>query len=136
MLCFYEENNEKYLLFFCETNNKPYICTVKQIIKVMQSINETIANAIVENIEGGNGTFSVEVEIDNTLVEVSGSFEIDVYCEDDYFNGTGAWVTTYVSVIVEDCTVYTYDEDGEEVENDITPDLSEIERYAEMEIAA
>lgn len=34
----------------------------------MKAISETIANAIVENIEGGNGIFSVEVEIDNTQV--------------------------------------------------------------------
>ena len=37
-------------------------------------------------------------------------------------------VTTYVSVVVEDCAVYTYDEDGEETENDITPDIAAIER--------
>lgn len=101
-------------------------------IEYMKAINETIANAIVENIEGGNGTFSVEVEIDNTLVEVSGSFEIDGYCEDDYFNGTGAWVTTYVAVSVE--SVEAYNEDGEAVEIDCS--LNEIERYAEMGLAA
>ena len=40
----------------------------------MKSINETIANAIVESIEGNSGTFSVEVEVNNTLVVVDGSF--------------------------------------------------------------
>lgn len=34
----------------------------------MKAINETIANAIVESIEGNEGTFSVEVEANNTLV--------------------------------------------------------------------
>lgn len=93
----------------------------------MKAINETIANAIVENIEGCNGTFSVEVEFDNTLVEVSGSFEIDGYQEDDYFNGTGAWVTTYVSVCID--SVEAYDEDGNEI--DVDCDLAEIERSVE-----
>lgn len=74
----------------------------------MKAINETIANAIVESIEGNNGTFSVEVEINNTLVVVDGSFEIDGYPEDDYFNGTGAWITTYVSVYID--SVEAYDE--------------------------
>lgn len=98
----------------------------------MQAINETIANAIVESIEESNGTFSVEVEVNDTLVIVDGSFEIDGYREDDYFNGTGAWVTTYVSVSVS--SVEAYDEDGEAVE--VACDLSEIERYAENELAA
>ena len=40
-------------------------------------------------------------------------------------------VTTYVRVSVEACTIYTYDDEGEEVPNDITPDIEEIERYAE-----
>lgn len=56
----------------------------------MKAINETIANAIYNAIDSNNGTFSVEVEVNNTLVVVDGSFEIDGYCEDDYFNGTGA----------------------------------------------
>lgn len=98
----------------------------------MTAINDTIAAAIAESIESNEGRFSLEVEVDdNTVVEVSGRYEMDGYREDDYFNGTGAWVTTYVSVVVEDCAVYTYDEDGEETENDIRPDIAVIERYAE-----
>ena len=98
----------------------------------MKATNETIANAIVESIEGANGTFSVEVEVNDTLIVVDGSFEIDGYCEDDYFNGTGAWVTTYVAVRIDN--VEACDEDGNEVE--VTCDLTEIERYAEHELAA
>ncbi len=98
----------------------------------MKAINETIANAIVENIEGNEGTFSVEIEVNNTLVVVDGSFEIDGYPEDDYFNGTGAWVTTYVAVSID--SVEAYDEDGNEVE--VICNLAEIERYTENELAA
>lgn len=98
----------------------------------MKAINETIANAIYNAIDSNNGTFSVEVEVNNTLVVVDGSFEIDGYCEDDYLNGTGAWVTTYISVCIN--SVEAYDEDGNEVE--VTCDLTEIERYAENELVA
>lgn len=97
----------------------------------MNAINEKIANAIVEDIEGGNGTFSVEVEIGDTQVFVDGSFETDGYCEDDYSNGTGAWVTTYATVRIESVEAYT---DGDVTE--ITCDLTKIERYVEDELAA
>lgn len=98
----------------------------------MQTINEKIAAAIAGDITDNEGRFAVEVEIDaNTVVEVSGWYEMAGYCEDEYFNGTGAWVTTYVCVSVEDCTVNTYDDEGEEVPNGITPDIEAIERYAE-----
>ena len=93
----------------------------------MKAINETIANAIYNAIDSNNGTFSVEVEVNNTLVVVDGSFEIDGYCEDDYFNGTGAWVTTYVSVCID--SVEAYDEDGNEI--DVDCDLAEIEGSVE-----
>lgn len=93
----------------------------------MKAINETIANAVYNAIDSNNGTFSVEVEVNNTLVVVDGRFEIDGYCEDDYFNGTGAWVTTYVSVCID--SVEAYDEDGNEV--DVDCDLTEIERNVE-----
>lgn len=98
----------------------------------MQTINEKIAAAIAEDITDNEGRFAVEVEIDaNTVVEVSGWYEIAGYCEDDYFNGTGAWVTTSVCVSVEDCTVNTYDDEGEEIPNEIQPDIEAIERCAE-----
>lgn len=101
----------------------------------MKSINETIASAIVESIDSNEGKFSIEVEVDsNTIVEASGRYEVDRYCEDDYFNGTGAWVTTNAMVSVESCEVFTYDEDGEEVESTIMPDIAAIERYAEKEL--
>ncbi len=93
----------------------------------MKAINETIANAIYNAIDSNNGTFSVEVEVNNALVVVDGSFEIDGYCEDDYFNGTGAWITTYVSVCID--SVEAYDENGNEI--DVDCDLTEIERSIE-----
>lgn len=93
----------------------------------MKAINETIANAIYNAIDSNNGTFSIEVEVNNILVVVDGCFEIDGHCEDDYFTGTGAWVTTYVSVCID--SVEAYDEDGNEV--DVDCDFTEIERGVE-----
>lgn len=99
------------------------------------AINKTIADTIIGSINGLDGKFSLAVEIDaNTLAEVHGHYEIQGYCEDDYFNGTGAWITTYANVILENCDVFTYDEDGEEIENNIDPDLATIERYVEKEL--
>lgn len=98
----------------------------------MQTINELIASEIAASVEGYEGKFAVSVEADEkTVVEVSGWYEMAGYCEDDYFNGTGAWVTTYVRVSVEACEVYTYDDEGNEVPNGITPDIEAIERCAE-----
>lgn len=98
-------------------------------------INEAIADAIIRSISDYEGNFSLDVDIDaNTFAQVSGHYEIQGYCEDDYFDGTGAWVTTYANVVLEDCDVFTYDEDGEEIENNIEPDLAVIERYVEKEL--
>lgn len=98
----------------------------------MKTISETIAKAIVESIESNNGCFSIEVEVNNSTVYVDGSFEIDGYFEDDYFNGTGAWVNTYVSVCIE--SVEAINEEGETVE--FTCNIAEIERMTKDQIAA
>lgn len=98
-------------------------------------INEAIADAIIRSISDYEGNFSLDVDIDaNTFAQVSGHYEIQGYCEDDYFNGTGAWVTTYADVAIDSCDVFTYDEDGNEVDNDIEPDLAKITREIEREL--
>ena len=98
----------------------------------MKAINETIANAIVSKIEGNNGVFSVEVELNNTVLFIDGSFDIDGYCENGYNNGTGAWVVTGVAVNIE--SIDAYDEEGETVDFDC--DLSEVERCVKTRLAA
>lgn len=102
----------------------------------MKSVSEKIAEAIAENIDGSEGRFDLDVELDeNTFVTVSGWYEFDGYREDDYFNGTGAWVTTYARVSVDACEVCAYDENGDEVPTTIEIDTAEIERFVE-DIAA
>lgn len=98
----------------------------------MNAINETIANAIASKIEGNNGVFSVEVETNNTVLFVDGSFEIAGYCENGYNNGTGAWVVTGVAVNIE--SIDAYNEDGEAVDFDC--DFAEIERCVKTRLAA
>lgn len=35
-----------------------------------------------------------EIEVNGLLITVRGHYWADGYCENDYFNGTGAWVAT------------------------------------------
>ncbi len=68
-----------------------------------------------------DGGFDIEIELDGITINAKGSIELDGYKEDDYFNGTGAWVETYRSASVE---LTAFDEDGEveigiEIENEI-----------------
>lgn len=99
----------------------------------MNAIDEMIANKIIENIDGNDDNFSVVVEVDeNTIIEVSGCYEIEDYQENDYFNGTGAWVTTYAWVAIDKCEVSAYNEDGDEIETDIKPNIREIENDIEL----
>ncbi len=105
---------------------------VTRKFKYMETVNKQIAMAIAECIDDREGRFNVEVELDDkTFVEASGWYEVDGYCEDDYFNGTGSWVTSKVCVSVEACEVFTYSENGEQVAGTIVPDINAIESYAE-----
>lgn len=100
-----------------------------------EDINDKIVDAIIESAEA-NGDFYASVTIDNpdgttTEIEVNGTTESDGYCEDDYFNGTGCWVTTYADARISSVDIHRYDADGSE----LTPDISGVdERYIESEI--
>lgn len=97
----------------------------------MNAINKTIANAIIDSIDSNEGNFSIEIEVDsNIFVEVDGCYETEGYIEDDYFNGTGACVTTYAMISVEN--IEAYDDDGKSVTVDC--DLNDIEKYIENEL--
>lgn len=92
----------------------------------MRSINYTIAIAIAESIYGREGEFNVELDVDDVMIVVNGSFEIDGYMEDDYFDGTGAWITTDVFMKIN--TITSCNEDGDKV--DLGLSVKEIERHA------
>lgn len=68
---------------------------------------------IASRIEEGKG--SVEFEKENEILFFDYSYEIEGYVEDDYFNGTGAFVETSSSLYIEG--VESFNEDGEETSN-------------------
>ena len=96
----------------------------------MYDIND-IVDMIANECDSSYGTISIEENDNNgnTLI-VSGSYEIERYQEDDYFNGTGAWVTTDAEIEISELDYY--DEDGEPIELDIN--VYELERKVRNEL--
>ena len=96
----------------------------------MYDIND-IVNIIANECDSSYGTISIEENDDNgnTLI-VSGRYEIERYQEDDYFNGTGAWITTDAEIEISELDYY--DEDGEPIELDIN--VYELERKVRNEL--
>lgn len=96
----------------------------------MYDIND-IVDIIANECDSSYGTISIEENDDNgnTLI-VSGRYEIERYQEDDYFNGTGAWVTTDAEIEISELDYY--DEDGEPIEFDIN--VYELERKVRNEL--
>lgn len=71
---------------------------------------DAICKQLDDAVSGIDGKFDIDVELDeNITVNVRGQVETDGYYEDDYFNGTGAWVETYRDVTL-DVTAKAYDE--------------------------
>lgn len=79
--------------------------------------------AIASQIEEGKG--SVEFEKENEILCFDYSYEIEGYVEDDYFNGTGAFIETSSSLYIEN--VESVNEDGDETTNDFCE--SELEKF-------
>lgn len=77
---------------------------------------------IASQIEVGKG--SIEFEKENETLFFDYSYEIEGYVEDDYFNGTGAFIETSSSLYIEG--VESFNEDGEETSNDFSE--SKLER--------
>ena len=67
-----------------------------------------IKDALAEAHEQ-DGRFNVEVELDDMTIVAKGWLELDGYREDDYYNGTGAWIETVRNGHVE-LTGYTESE--------------------------
>lgn len=71
-----------------------------------------------------------EIEVNGLFVTISGHYWADGYCENDYYNGTGAWVATDAAVSIDE--IEAYNEDGDKIELDIDENL--IELYVEKEL--
>lgn len=70
--------------------------------------------ALAYQVEEGEDFATLEK--DGEELEIRYECEEDSYQEDDYLNGTGAWVTTAVNLRV--LNVSCTNEDGDEVDND------------------
>ena len=97
----------------------------------MNSNDITIANAIIENIAGSDGPFSVDVDVNGITVVVEGCYEAEGYME-CYDFVPDAWVTTYSRLKI--YSIEAYNEDSEVIVIDCDP--SAIERYVENGLAA
>lgn len=91
-------------------------------------IEARVIEAIINECELGtadNEPFCTgEIEVGGLLVTVRGHYWTDGYCEDDYYNGTGAWVGTDASVSIDEIEAYDInDEDCNEVALDIDENL-------------
>lgn len=80
---------------------------------------------IASQIEVGKG--SIEFEKDNETLFLDYTYDVDGYVEDDYFNGTGAFVEISSSLNIEN--VESFNNDGDETSNNFCE--SELEKIVE-----
>lgn len=80
-------------------------------IELTTEQRKKLIDALVD-VHDENGAFDIDVEFDDIIVNATGHIELDGYCEDDYYDGTGAWIETYRSAWVElKAIVYTDDDE-------------------------
>jgi len=78
-------------------------------IELTREQREQVMNALAK-VHDREGDFDIDIDLGDLMVNASGYIDIDGYVEDDYMNGTGAWVETFRYASVE---IYAYDEEGE-----------------------
>lgn len=71
--------------------------------------------AALAEVHDEDGRFDIDIELDTITINAQGCIEIDGYAEDDYMNGTGAWIETNRAASVD---LTAYDDDGNEFELD------------------
>lgn len=91
------------------------------------TLEKKIEDAIESELDGNEGCFYVEVVYEELLICVEGGYSIEGYTEDDYFNGTGGFVTTDASVWIDN--ISAYNDEGDDV--DVEVNISEIEHQVE-----
>lgn len=81
-------------------------------IELSKEQREKVINALAA-VHDENGRFDIDIELDDALtLNAKGWLELDGYLEDDYYNGTGAYIETHRSASV---TLTAYDEEGEQI---------------------
>lgn len=95
-------------------------------------IAEAVANEIQDNGYDSD-TFIFDLELSDSLsAEVRGSYIINGYTEDDYYNGTGAFVATDTIINVDGVDFFTYEEDGSVRDKEIPVSLTDIENKVRL----
>lgn len=74
----------------------------------------------------------VEYEKDGETIFIDCTLNVEGYREDDYFNGTGAFIPTSADFVIN--SVESYDDDGESTENDF--DASTLEDIVKKQAMA
>lgn len=83
-------------------------------IELTQAQVDAICNKLAE-VHDTSDSFNIDIDIDELSVTAEGIIEIDGYVEDDYYNGTGAYVETYRNADVT-LTGWVYNPFNEEIE--------------------
>lgn len=97
-------------------------------IELTEEKVDTIKRAL-KTAHDESGNFNIDIDLGEYIATATGWVEIDGYTEDDYFNGTGAWIETYREASVE---ITIKDEDGNEYSADIESE-NEIYNYLNEE---
>lgn len=95
----------------------------------MKTIEKMLADAILESINNYKGTFCVDAEDDDNLIEVEGHYKVEGSLEKIGF-GRKIWITTDASVTID--KVRAYDKNDNEVEAEC--DIMAIEEYVEVRL--
>lgn len=95
----------------------------------MKTIEKMLAEAILKSIDNNEGTFFVDAEDDENLIEVDGHYKVKGYLENTGFCNE-IWVTSDASVIID--KVRAYDKNYNDVE--VKCDIKAIEEYVETEL--
>lgn len=84
--------------------------------EIKVTLTEDDYEELASQVEEGEGVATIDK--DGNEINVSYCYEEDAYQEDDYYNGTGAWVVTGCNLSVEGVECYDYDGNMIDVELD------------------
>lgn len=68
----------------------------------MNKYESTLVSSIVDEMTEETSTFDIEVDIDGILCSISGEYHCSWEQEDDYYNGTGAWICRDAQIDITD----------------------------------
>lgn len=96
----------------------------------MKTTEKMLADAILKSIDSNEGTFCVDAEDNENLIEIEGHYKVKGYIDDKFYHSMDIWVTTEASVTID--KVRAYDKNENEV--DVDCDIKAIEEYVEINL--